>query len=142
MTTTAAFFAELDANGWVLVIGAIFFGIIQLYSMYLDHERGKLAATKVEEVAGKANDAAAVLKGIANTGEKTHILVNNQHGAALRALAVALRTIATDRPTEMNLSAADAAERADDEHHGRQKTVDRILGEDKKPGEPPLPLKD
>ncbi len=94
--------------------------------------RAQDAATKVEQVkrtlaiATAANETA--LQGIASTSEKTHTLVNSQRGDTLRALATALRIIATDRPTPENAAAAAAAERAVAMHEGRQATVDSAGG--------------
>ncbi len=87
------------------------------------------AALKVEEVKKDLVDAnkatGAALTSITDTGKKVHILVNSQRGVVLRALAVALRVIATDHPSSGNESAAKAAEKAVREHDGLQAEADK-----------------
>lgn len=46
-------FAELSAEGWTLVIGAVFFGVMRVFSMWLDYNR---------EIAKAARDAATAAK--------------------------------------------------------------------------------
>ncbi len=86
------------------------------------------AAVKVAEVkqdlATSTMRTGRALEEIASTGEKTHALVNSERGVTLRALAVALRIIATDRPSTENTAAARAAEKASAEHEGRQAQAD------------------
>jgi len=40
----------MDANGWSIVIGAVFLGLTQLLGMWLSYLRDKSAARKVDEV--------------------------------------------------------------------------------------------
>jgi hypothetical protein len=54
----------------------------------------------------------------------THMLVNSQRGATLRALALALRNIAEVRPSADNLAAASKAERDCMDHETEQAKVD------------------
>ena len=65
------------------------------------------------------------LVGIAETAGETHLLVNSEHGIILSALAVALRVIANDHPSERTNLAAENAESAVNEHFIRQAIIDQ-----------------
>lgn len=43
----------LDANGWAIIIGAIFMGVLQVLQMILSHLKGVKQAATVQEVASK-----------------------------------------------------------------------------------------
>ena len=78
------------------------------------------AALKVEEVRSDLRerelDTQIKLAEIAAVGKQSLILVNGAHGATLKALAIALRVIASERQTPENVAAADAAEAASAQH--------------------------
>jgi hypothetical protein len=93
-----------------------------------DRRRSKAeaaAALKVDEV--KTALEHSETKTDATLG-KIHTLVNHDRGVTLKALAAALRIIATDRPTRKNKIAAAAAEAASREHEGQQAVVDEANG--------------
>lgn len=52
-TTLGLILADIDANGWVLIIGAIFLGISKIIDMILSHRRATLICQKVDNVAEK-----------------------------------------------------------------------------------------
>lgn len=43
----------LDANGWAIIIGAIFMGVLQVLQMVLSHLKGVKQAATVKEVVSK-----------------------------------------------------------------------------------------
>ncbi len=45
----------MDANFWVLVIGAIFLGLTKLWSMYLDYKREQAKIIRDESTAAEVN---------------------------------------------------------------------------------------
>ena len=69
----------------------------------------KQVATEVKASNAERSEQLGHIKA---TGEATHAIVNNQRTVMLRALAVALRTIARDRPDDR-----DAQKAADDAEH-------------------------
>ena len=71
-------FAEIDASGWVLIIGAVFLGITKIISMILEYHQAKdqarrdeAAAEKIEEVR-KATLAAAEVRQAALVAVESH----------------------------------------------------------------------
>jgi hypothetical protein len=89
-----------------------------------DERVAKAAVTAAGKVAESAKEQSGRLEKIETTGEKTHRLVNSQHGAALKALAVALRVTADREPSKETVAAAEAAEKASREHDARQARLD------------------
>lgn len=71
-----------------------------------------------------ANRSAAKLDAIAETGDKTHILVNSNMGVQLKIAAVALRRLASSGNPE-DVAAAELAEKLLREHESKQASVDR-----------------
>jgi len=59
----------LDANGWAIIIGAIFMGILQVLQMVLSHLKGVQQAAIAKEVASKVEQVRINSNGI------THRLV-------------------------------------------------------------------
>ncbi len=95
--------------------------------------QNKLAEKFVTEEAAQGRQAqivkrqaeiVSVLAEQTKTADKTQALVNGQRGEMLRALAVALRVIATDRPSSETEAAAIAAEKAAHDHDVRESEAD------------------
>lgn len=90
----------------------------------------RAAAEKVAEVERtlKATDAARDIRlsEIQDTGDRVHVLVNNNMSLALKANAALSRKIADLEPTEANRHAAQAAQQASDEHERKQAELNRI----------------
>lgn len=82
-----------------------------------------IRTTRRAEVKAAVRDQA--IAAIADTGEKTHILVNSSFSAQLKISALALRRIAdlTKHPDDED--AAKVAERLFHEHEQKQATVDQ-----------------
>lgn len=70
------------------------------------------------------------LIGLKSTADKTHALVNSEHGMALSSLAKALGLVASMDPTEKNIAAAKTATRASSEHQCKQDVLDAKVAED------------
>lgn len=109
----------------IVAVGPTLIGLGTLArGFYSDIQRSKAekaAAKKVEEVATALEEAGTKTD---TTLGQIHTLVNSERGVTLKALATALRIIATDRPTPENIGAAEAAELASREHDGKQEEVD------------------
>lgn len=69
---------------------------------------------------------ATKLEQVSTVAEKTHILVNSEHGTALKSLALCLRVVADGSPTTVNEEAAEKAEKASSEHEKNQATSDKL----------------
>jgi len=142
--------AELDANGWATVVGAIGIVLVQLATMVLSYLRERAVAGKVEQVrkqtAVTAEAQGAALETIQRTGEANHVLLNNNMHLALAETLLArmgsarlARKIAEMDPTsEHEVQAAEAerlaqeAEVALQRHDAKQRTVDEAA----RPGAP------
>lgn len=120
--------ADIDASGWALIIGAVFLGLTQIATMHFSYKRDQLAAKKVEavkvalEASGKATDKK--LDAIAEVGDATHTLVNNNMGIQLKLNAVTLRRLAGITKKTGDREAAIAAEKLYAEHMAKQAVVD------------------
>jgi len=137
-------FADIDATGWSVIIGAVFLGLIQLATLFVNYFREKAKikreqelADRVEAVKAQAEVAAKLLKtntaanvnkldAIAVTGEKTHALVNSAMAAQLRVTAVALRRIADVSGNAADMEAAELAEKNLADHQEKQKRSDAL----------------
>jgi len=95
----------------------------------------KIAAVKVEQATAMIQESAVqtemklakiaqVTQDTNATGEKIHILVNSNMAKALKAVAIALRTVATLRDTPENEKAAQDAEDIYADHEAKQRLVD------------------
>ena len=125
--------AELDANSWAIIVGAIFIGLGQLLTMYLAWRSAEDAKKKAQEVKITLRETtekqASKLDGIAKVGEATHILVNNNMKIQLQISAVALRRIADANPESIaDEEAAKLAEASLREHEVKQKALDNKEG--------------
>lgn len=127
---------------------AIITGIFALCMAYLNYrtqlvveKTAKDAAVKVEkvkenlELTNAATDAK--LTDIVETGDKVHILVNNNMAIQLKVSALALRRVAELTKDPMDIDAAEVAEKAYRDHQVRQGVVDR--GEDSEKSKPAKP---
>lgn len=63
-------FAELDANGWVFIIGAVVLGLQKLLSMILEYRRDKDQKERDEKAAAKVAEAAEDVKKVKTTLEE------------------------------------------------------------------------
>jgi hypothetical protein len=112
--------ADVPEYVWVPVV-AVLWALAKLIEAWCRI----LAADKVAGAAVVAADKVAVATSKQDVKlDLIHGLVNSQHGAALKALAVALRTTANRDPTAHNTAAADVAERASRDHEDRQAAID------------------
>jgi len=100
---------EVPEYVWIPVVALIYAAVEVLKALAL-----KIAARKVAHAADR----------VERKVEDVHTLVNSERGAMLAALAVAMRTIATDRPTPSTIAAAERAERVSREHEEQQAKVD------------------
>jgi hypothetical protein len=139
----------MSAEGWAIIIGAVFVGVAKIVSMVLDYRReqakilrdaviaekvagvamqAQVAARKAEEVKKTLVETTAAndqqLSEIAKTGKDTHMLVNSAMGAQKRLLAVTSRAKATITNEAMDMAAADAAEADLREHEAKQNRLD------------------
>jgi hypothetical protein len=98
------------------------------------------AVGKVEEVkvALETSDRqrADQLEEIQATGKAVHVLVNNEHGTALRALAIAQRHLARLTGKVDDVQAAVRAEAAVRDHDEKQNVVDVEQAKNRKEGKP------
>lgn len=142
-------FAEIDASGYAIIIGAVFLGITQIVGMVLAYyrerdkvERDKVVAAKVEEVKAEATKAAVKvvevkadlravatrqdqkLTSIQEVGNANHALLNSGHEAQLKLGAELSRWKADHEGSEENLIAADKAEKLYQDHVAKQAKVD------------------
>lgn len=125
MGTGTFILADVPPPVWAGLAGLLFVATAFVQEM-LRERRENRAIRERHVVAQKVEVADAKLDAVQKTGEQVHSLVNSAHGASLRALAAALRIIATDRPTPENITAADKAEKASEEHECNQAKVDAI----------------
>ena len=128
--------------GLLLAFCSTVFTGVMAYLMARLNDKQERAAKKTEEAAVKTEEVRTTLKEnqvcldekldaaareraeMVKVGKDTHTLVNSQRGATLRALAVALRIIARDRPTPENVAAAERAEHDSRDHETEQAKVD------------------
>lgn len=122
-------FADISAEGWVLIISAI--GIPKVIDMVLEGYRArarelrdKEIAAKVEAVRVEAKEGSNKLEAIAKVSEATHTLVNSNMGAQLKLTAVATRRLAALTNDQADLDAADLADKLLAEHEAKQAVVD------------------
>ena len=112
-----------DTVGLALVnlIGVAISGYIAYKMMQLKNSQDD-AAKKVEEVRSdlktESNNTSGQLISI-------HTLVNSKMGAVLKALAVAMRRVADETKSQIDLDAAAIAERQLADHETRQAAVDQ-----------------
>lgn len=125
-------FAEIDAGGWAMIIGAVFLGVTQVVKMILDYRREKDKAAKVEEVAVKQEQVVEAqdkkLEALATVADKTHSLVNSAMGKQKELLAITARSKAVITNDPDDIKAADVAEKEDREHKAAQAKVDAKHG--------------
>ncbi len=67
----------IDANGWVLIIGAIFFGLAKLWSMWLDFKREEWKQKQLATVAEKAENTDKKLDDVTSKVEEVHKATNS-----------------------------------------------------------------
>ena len=119
--------AQINAEGWAVIISAIGIVTTQIVGMVLSYLRAKDVAKKVETVEYKLHETNKItdnkLNDIAHTGEVTHSLVNNAMGVQLKVASVALRRVANLTKLPEDIKAAEVAERAYQEHESRQGSV-------------------
>lgn len=101
--------AAMPEYVWLPVVALIYAVVEVLKAFAL-----KIAARKVETAASRVEAKV----------DTVHLLVNSERGAMLAALAVAMRTIAIDRPSPATVAAAERAERVSREHEEQQARVD------------------
>lgn len=81
-------FAEIDATGWSVIIGAVALGVVQVLKMYLDYKDRKADREKAEQVAKEAKEAikeaALESKTLAVTLGEVHKAVNSTTEALAR----------------------------------------------------------
>lgn len=108
--------------------GAIFGFCVLICASIVNTLTNKLAAIRADLNAEKASNRLSQLEVVTEdtnkTGQKVHVLVNSNMAKALKAVAAALRTVATLRPSPENEAAAEDAEAAYAEHEKKQKIVD------------------
>ncbi len=100
--------ASMPDYVWLPVVALIYAVVEVLKAVAL-----KIAARKVETAADRVESKV----------DTVHLLVNSERGAMLAALAVAMRTIATDRPGPATEAAAERAELVSREHEEQQAKV-------------------
>jgi dihydroxyacetone kinase len=128
----------MSAEGWVLIIGAIFYGIDRVVAMFLAYHREKdrlireaAVADKVEEVRVRtvASDkkvdkvAATLVESKASTDEKLdsiHDLCNSAMAEQKRMVAVSTRETANATRDPAHIAIAEAAEIAYERHIASQ----------------------
>ncbi len=139
-------FAEIDATGWTVIIGAVVLGIggitTSALNLVIGYKERKLAADREDArvvrdraVAGKVEVAAVKVEEVretlkvsqANTEQKLvqiHDLVNSQLGRALSATATLARWKADQTKSAGDVMAADIAERSLADHIEKQAVAD------------------
>src|SRR4026208_2132269 len=100
-------FASLDANGWVMIIGAVTLGAIQIIA-------AMRASAKTDTVAKALKDSNAStdmkLDDMAEVSQKTHALVNNAMSVQLKLNAVLARRVADSTKDPTDIKVAEMAE--------------------------------
>src|SRR5678815_5751630 len=109
--------AALDANGWVMIIGAITLGAIQIIA-------AMRASAKTDTVAKALKDSDAAvgirLDDMAEVNQKTHALVNNAMSVQLKLNAVLARRVADSTKDQTDIKVAEMAEAVYTEHMAKQ----------------------
>lgn len=139
-------FSELTAEGWVLIIGALFFGIQQTVSMILEYTRNNakierdvaidkkvnVATEKVEEklddihkkVETVTEKVEEKLENISKVGEAVHTLVNSAMSEQKRMLVEVTKAKYNITRDPADKLAMEMAVLAYNEHEAKQAVVD------------------
>lgn len=78
--------AELDANGWVVIIGAIGIIITQVLQMFLSYMRDKEKLTKLDENANKLDENTKITKESSHKADVISHQLNGGLDARIRAI--------------------------------------------------------
>jgi pilus assembly protein TadC len=113
--------------------------IRQYFEMFVRESRESTATVHdaAKSVAAVTDDQNVKIDSIAKTTDQVHTLVNSQRTSTQRALAVALRIIATDRPSAENEAKAVEAEAKADDYERREARLDAGGDSSKSPPETP-----
>ncbi len=95
-------FSELTAEGWVLVIGAIFLGLGQFASIILNWVKANRGEAKQDETLKVVN--------------QVHTIANGSMGVVLAELAAMSRRVAELTGERVDLAIASEAEKKRDSH--------------------------
>src|SRR5678815_441380 len=117
-------FAALDANGWVMIIGAVTLGAIQIIAAMRASVAAMRASAKTDTVAKALKDSNAStdmkLDDMAEVSQKTHALVNNAMSVQLKLNAVLARRVADSTKDPTDIKVAEMAEAVYTEHVAKQ----------------------